>query len=575
TPGSDKREIFCTGTRFPVAMAFNEEGDLFATDQEGATCWHPGLCLPNGNPFDELLHIQEGRHYGFPPRNPKYLPTVIDEPSVFDYKPQHQSTCGINFNLPVNNGPAFGPSWWRGDAFLAGYSRGKIYRTKLVKTDAGYVAENSIIACLISLTVDACISPKGDMVVSTHSGFPDWGFGPKAKGKLYKIVHNNTDLPNPVATWTSKPDEVSIAFDKPVNREYLKNLADKITIKYGQYTHPGDRFEVVRPGYKTVERQLRFPVENLEVKNVALSENGRTLIITTFQHILPNTYAITLPYFSNDEKLANSVKQSRTYDLAYTLNGVYVSWQSNSGSQKWNGWLPHLDMKVSKAFMEPVAEYNDMQKALIQPGTVTWKTQLNLLNMLRPELQPESPLDYTVPPEDVTVVFRSSEALQIKVSEPAIVSPSVKKGDLYETGITFNKVTRRGYPLEITMNTSSKEPVLLVHYYTNEDPRARALQIHRFFVPWASEIFDKETLGSETEIAELAGGNWSRGRKLFYTEALCANCHTIGGKGKDIGPDLSNLIFKDYTSVLRDIHDPSSAINPDYVGHTVVLKDKT
>ena len=37
------------------AMAFNANGDLFCTDQEGAT-W-----LPNGNPFDELLHIERGQ----------------------------------------------------------------------------------------------------------------------------------------------------------------------------------------------------------------------------------------------------------------------------------------------------------------------------------------------------------------------------------------------------------------------------------------------------------------------------------------------------------------------------------
>ena len=60
SPDWKKREVICTGMRFPVGMAFNAAGDLFTTDQEGAT-W-----LPNGNPFDELLHIQPGRHYGFP-----------------------------------------------------------------------------------------------------------------------------------------------------------------------------------------------------------------------------------------------------------------------------------------------------------------------------------------------------------------------------------------------------------------------------------------------------------------------------------------------------------------------------
>ncbi|HEY0454775.1 MAG TPA: hypothetical protein VGE41_00260, partial [Verrucomicrobiae bacterium] len=145
SPDFKHREILCTGIRFPVAMAFNSRGDLFSTDQEGAT-W-----LANGNPFDELLHIEPGRHYGFPPRHPKYLPNVIDEPSTLDYAPQHQSTCGLNFNS-IKAGEIFGPNFWAGDAFVSGYSRGKLYRTKLVKTAAGYVAESQLLASLNMLT---------------------------------------------------------------------------------------------------------------------------------------------------------------------------------------------------------------------------------------------------------------------------------------------------------------------------------------------------------------------------------------------------------------------------------------
>ena len=131
SPDFSRRETWCTGTRFPVAMAFNRAGDLFSSDQEGAT-W-----LPNGNPFDELLHLERGKHYGFPPRHPQHLPGVIDEPSTFDYRPQHQSTCGLHFNEPVNGGPTFGPAFWSGDAIVSGESRGKLYRTKLAKTPAG------------------------------------------------------------------------------------------------------------------------------------------------------------------------------------------------------------------------------------------------------------------------------------------------------------------------------------------------------------------------------------------------------------------------------------------------------
>ncbi len=46
-----------------------------------------------------------------------------------------------------------------------------------------------------------------------------------------------------------------------------------------------------------------------------------------------------------------------------------------------------------------------------------------------------------------------------------------------------------------------------------------------------------------------------------------------GGRGGDIGPDLSNLVHRDYASVYRDIHTPGAAINPDYVAHSVALVD--
>ncbi len=195
SPDFRTREIIATGIRFPVALAFNRLGDLFATDQEGAT-W-----LANGNPFDELLHIEPKRHYGFPPRHPRHLPSVIDEPSVFDYGPQHQSTCGLNFNEPVNGGPAFGPAQWAGDAVVTGYSRGKLFRTKLVKTDAGYVAQNQLLAVLSMLAADACVSPRGDLVIASHSGLPDWGSGPMGKGKLFKIEYRDREAPQPVLAW--------------------------------------------------------------------------------------------------------------------------------------------------------------------------------------------------------------------------------------------------------------------------------------------------------------------------------------------------------------------------------------
>ena len=74
--------------------------------------------------------------------------------------------------------------------------------------------------------------------------------------------------------------------------------------------------------------------------------------------------------------------------------------------------------------------------------------------------------------------------------------------------------------------------------------------------------------------AELAGGSWSAGRDLFFgKEARCAECHAVRGRGGTIGPDLSNLAHRDYASVLRDIREPSFAINPDHITYSLALVD--
>src|SRR5438477_2701924 len=131
-------ETIATGIRVPDTLAFNRSGDLFATDQEGETC------VPGANPVDEWNHIIPGRNYGFPPRHEKYLPNLISEPPVVAFGPQHQSSCGLVFNEASKKQKAFGPASWEGDAFVAGESRGKIWRVRLIKTSAGYVGKEVI-----------------------------------------------------------------------------------------------------------------------------------------------------------------------------------------------------------------------------------------------------------------------------------------------------------------------------------------------------------------------------------------------------------------------------------------------
>jgi putative heme-binding domain-containing protein len=575
-PDFRSRSIVATGIRYPVALRFNPAGDLFATDQEGAT-W-----LPNGNPFDELLHIEQGRHYGFPPRHSRHLHGVIDEPSVFDYKPQHESTCGLNFNEPVGGGPVFGPRWWAGDALVSGYSRGKLFRTKLVKTATGYVAQTALLAVLQKLTADACVSPTGALVVATHSGGPDWGSGPTGQGTLYQIAYDDREHAQPVSVWAASPRELRVAFDRPLDPGALRALARGTTLTAGRSVSAGDRFESLRPGYAVVMAQLGDPRTNVAVHSVQLSPDRRTLILATDPQADAVTYALTLPGVGRPPRAPRSTTgsdrpQEPAIDLAYELTGVQAEWRSASGADRWQGWLPHLDLAVARAFTAGSAEHDRLWSLLSTPGSLRLVARLDMHNLLRPAVQPGSQVDDALPPEVATLMLAGAGALTANLGAAPSAPPARFEATARAPALTIALAPAPEAPvaLEVTVATGADEsPRLDVSYTTNEDRRPRALPLWRFVLPWVRTGVDPGPSPEPPLPPELAGGRWSSGRSLFFgKEARCGECHAVRGQGGTIGPDLSNLVHRDYASVLRDIREPSFAINPDHVAYTLALAD--
>jgi putative heme-binding domain-containing protein len=563
SPDFQSREIVATGIRFPVGMRFNKDGDLFCTDQEGAT-W-----LANGNPFDELLHIQKGRHYGFPPRHPVALPNVIDEPSTFDYGPQHQSACGLNFNEPVNGGRTFGPGWWKSDVLVAGYSRGKLYRTALVKTPAGYVAKTQLLACLSMLACDVCVSPKGELAVAVHSGPPDWGTGAAGTGKLYKIAYTGADLPQPVAVWAQTPREVRVAFDRPLAPADLEGVGAGARIEYGRYVSPGDRFEQLFPPYQMVQDQRRIPRYDLPLYGVQVAADRRTLILATAPHPEAVSYALTLPGLGRTAaQKKGELRQLPETELGYDLTGVKGAWRAADGGHSTTLWLPHLDLVVAQAFSRKSADHDAFWAQCRTPGELTLTAALDLRDMLRPAVQPGEKLDYEWPAERVTLRLRSRGPFAVTVGTESAAAK--KDADGYTAAVTVGGAER--VPVQVVLATDAKGTDLGVTWSTNEDARPRPLMARRVFAPWARATKPAGPLPLAVDIPELKGGNWERGRRVFHgAAALCAKCHAVGGEGGAIGPDLSNLPHRDYPSVMRDITQPSAAINPDYLTQVLTL----
>ena len=77
-------------------------------------------------------------------------------------------------------------------------------------------------------------------------------------------------------------------------------------------------------------------------------------------------------------------------------------------------------------------------------------------------------------------------------------------------------------------------------------------------------------------ISELIAskGDVVRGRTIFEKTGTCANCHIVNKKGKDVGPDLSEIGSKlSRTAFFESIIFPSAGIAHNYEMYSVVLND--
>ncbi len=340
----------------------------------------------------------------------------------------------------------------------------------------------------------------------------------------------------------------------------------------GRYVTAGDRFESFRPGYQAVKDQLSVSRYELRVLSAGVTPDNRTLVLQTAPRTEAMNYAVALPEIGRAERPCDDSRheqpQQAAIDVLADLTGVEAAWRSADGKETWTGWLPHLDLAVARGFTTDSVEQARLFELLQKPGTLTLRAQLDLWQMLHPAVQPGAKLDFEYPPETITVALKAQGKLEVKTTA------KIQRLGSREARITVEGRQDHWLPLELTLATGAAEPRLGISWSTAEDPRSRAFPLRRILLPWAKPASSQTAAPVSREIPELAGGDWERGRKIFFSEpAICFKCHQAAGEGGKIGPDLSNLVYRDYASVLRDIRQPSAAINPDHLAYSIELKD--
>ena len=324
---------------------------------------------------------------------------MIDEPSVFDYGPQHQSTCGLDFNEPVNGGPIFGPAHWAGDALVTGYSRGKLFRTKLVE-DAGRLRRAESAAGRARTCWPPMPASRRAATWSSRStaACPTGAAGPRGRASSTRST-------------TATAKHLSRCSPGPRARRRSASRSTGRSTRAICATWPDD-LDRIRPS-RAPRRPVRVVASGLRGRGPAdglapirsadpLGPGLRRPALAVAGHrtapggvVLCHDPAGLWDRPTRQEPGPASFRRVAAVELGYDLCGVDATWRPEAGEEGWTGWLPHLDLAVARAFTAGSAEHDRLWEAIEPPGRLTLRTRLDLWQMLRPAVQPGSTTGYT------------------------------------------------------------------------------------------------------------------------------------------------------------------------------------
>ncbi len=217
-------EPYAAGLRFPMGLAVDRHGELFATDNQG-----------NYNPFNELNHILPVKRYGFlnkleakklaaeGAKPPEFVAAAIEIPH-----PWTRSVNGIAFLdtppalLRQTGREAFGP--FEGHLIGCEYDTRRLIRMSLERVDGVYqgaaypfsVPPAAADAPTFEGPVACAVSPAGDLYVCSMR---DSGWGAGANTGSIVRLRPTGNWPLGIASATIAPRGFRLRFTGPVDAD--------------------------------------------------------------------------------------------------------------------------------------------------------------------------------------------------------------------------------------------------------------------------------------------------------------------------------------------------------------------
>ncbi|AMV37764.1 PVC-type heme-binding CxxCH protein [Planctomyces sp. SH-PL62] len=105
-----------------------------------------------------------------------------------------------------------------------------------------------------------------------------------------------------------------------------------------------------------------------------------------------------------------------------------------------------------------------------------------------------------------------------------------------------------------------------------KDPKVDELAVRAFGPAPSDAPADlKERMAKFAGVARSGGGTPKAGRAIF--QERCERCHTLFGKGGNVGPELTTFRRDDLDSLLLAVVDPSAEVREGYVAYTLATTD--
>ena len=266
--------------RYPMGLAMDRDGNLFATDNQGVQ-----------NTFNEINHILPGKHYGVPSAHQPTDGLKHEAPALMVPHPWTRSVNSILFlpdDFPVASLQGHGIGCEYDSRFLIrfttqnvnGTMQGASYRFSLPDQEAG---RSNFIG-----PISSAISPNGEIFIGSiwDSGWQ----GGQNTGGITRLVPSGDGLPNGIRELTVVKSGFEVEFFQPVD---IDAAADTNSWSLQAYTRKWGG------GYATPDSGRHA----VKVSSVKVSEDGKRVHLSISQLQPGFLYDVSI-----DGKLAASEK---------------------------------------------------------------------------------------------------------------------------------------------------------------------------------------------------------------------------------------------------------------------------